>query len=168
MATPAQSVAEFGGWKLTQVPAGWEQVPGFGLRCGPAGASSIGFQQEPLSPEMSLQQYGEVQIQIMQNVVPAAEAKGPKSSNWTGAEEAIEMAWRLLQGDRQFIVVQIFAKRLGQVGIATFTTTDIELASVGPAFRVVREKLTFQPEPLPQPEPPAIEQAGAQPGGSPR
>lgn len=163
MTSPEQPAAQFGGWKLGQVPAGWEQVPGLGLRCGPAGVSSIGFRQEPMNPEMSLQQYGEVQTQIMRNIVPGIEAKGPKPSSWSGAEEALEMAWRLVEGNRQFIVVQILAKALGQVGIATFTTTDADLASAGPGFRVVREKLTFQPDPLPQPETPATAEPHVQP-----
>jgi len=147
---PAATVVEFGGWKLHHVPSGWEFVPGFGLR---QGFSSIGFQQEPLSPEMSLQQYAEVQIQIMSNIAAGVQPNGPNQSSWQGAEEALDMGWRLNEGDRHFIVFQILAKSLGQVGIATFATTDSEFQHVSPVFRAVRAQLAFQPDPLPPPEP---------------
>ncbi len=164
MTSPTQPAAEFGGWKLGQLPAGWEQVPGFGLRLG---LSSVGFQQEPLSPEMSLQQYAEVQIQIMSNIAAGVQPNGPHRSNWQGAEEALDMGWRLNEGDRHFIVVQILAKALGQVGIATFATTDAEFSNASVAFRAVREQLVFQPDPLPKPEA-AAEQPGVQPAGTPQ
>ncbi len=149
--SPAQPVAEFGAWKLATIPPGWEVVPGFGLRRAQGGASSIGFREEPLPPGMSLAQYGESQTQALKQLVPALQAKKPAPSSWSGAEEALEMAWRLIEDDRQYLIVQVFAKTLDQVGIATFTTTDLEFAAAGPGFRSVREMMKFKPEPLPEP-----------------
>src|SRR4051812_45358520 len=123
MASPAQPIVQFGGWKLTLVPPGWEQEPGFGLR---RGSSSISFQQEPLSPQISLQQYAEAQIEAMSSIAAGVQPNGPHRSSWQGAEEALDMGWRLDEGEHYFLIVQIVAKSLGQVGIATFATTDTE------------------------------------------
>ena len=146
----AVTVVEFGGWKLHHVPPGWDFVQGFGLRHG---YSSIGFQQEPLSAEMSLQQYAEVQVQIMSNIAAGVQPNGPHRSSWQGAEEAVDMGWRLNEGEHHFLVVQILAKALGQVGIATFATTDTEFQNASPVFRAVRDQLAFKPDPLPPPPP---------------
>ena len=141
-----QPAFAFGGWRIAQVPPGWEPVPGFGLRLGD---SSIGFEQEPLSPEVTLQQYAEMRVEIMAGLAAGIHPIGPNHSSWQGAEEALDMGWKLDEGDRQFLVVQILAKSLGQVGIATFATTDAEFAHASPAFRAVRDQLVFQPDPLP-------------------
>lgn len=133
------------------MPSGWEHVPGFGLRRTRTPGTSVGFRQEALPPEMSLQDYAKVQLQIMEKVLPAMEGKGPYPSSWPGAEEAVELMWRLTEPQRQFLVVQIYAKALGQVGIVTFTTTNAEFAEAASDFRAVREQLAFQPQPLPAP-----------------
>ncbi len=118
-------------------------MPGFGLRLG---FSNIGFQQEPLPAEMSLLQYAHAQIQTMSSIAAGVQPNGPHVSSWQGAEEALDRGWRLTETENQFVIVQIIARAVGQVGIATFMTTAADLATTATEFRAVREKLEFKPD----------------------
>ncbi len=135
-----------GSWHLEAVPAGWEILPGYGVRRVEAGvfASVLVLAEERLTPGTPLAKYVTNQIQAAKVLFPNPIIKGPDAFAVPGATEALRLGVSYITRSGQTAVhFQIYATDGEQAGNATFTTIKEELPNIGTALGELFRGLRF-------------------------
>jgi pSer/pThr/pTyr-binding forkhead associated (FHA) protein len=138
-----------GSWSFGAVPSGWETIEQHGIRRVGQNVfpSNAVVSEEPLPAGKTLQEYVDLQTQILQSLVPELKAEAPIPANVAGAEEALDVQIRHTTEDGRLVLQrQLYAKAKQFVGVLTLTTLQSELPAVQSAFESILSHAIFSPQ----------------------
>jgi hypothetical protein len=144
--SPYPAILRVGGWGFGSVPQGWEAQEGMGLRLAgnPSFCATMTAVEEPLSPELPLEQYIENQIRLAQAQVPGIEAVSPSKARLQGAEEALALSVTSpAPGGGRVVQRQLYALAAGVVGVLTVTFLDSQEQTLRDALAEALQGLSF-------------------------
>lgn len=126
-----------GGWQFAAPPAGWEAVPGAGLRRSEPGRfpSNVAISTDQLPGGVSLASWVEGQQALMRNRLSEPRFQGPSPASLADAEEAVTLEIEHgVEGGIRVHQRQIYARCGERVSIVTFTTDGADARAVEAAF----------------------------------
>lgn len=125
------------GWRFDVQPAGWEAVPGAGLRRNEQGhfASNVAISTDRLPEGDTLASWVDTQQTLMRTRLTDASFEGPSPASLAGAEEAVSVGIEHgVEGGIRVHQRQIYARFGQRVSIVTFTTDGADAREVEAAF----------------------------------
>jgi hypothetical protein len=143
--SPFPAELQIGGWGFASLPQGWELIEGIGLRL----ASEQGFIPTISAGEgqmpngLSLDQYIDLQVQLIRENVKGSETQGPINARVQGAEEAKALLVKSPSPAGTVVQRQIYAVHSGLVGVFTVSMLESQAPRVNPAAATVVSGLSF-------------------------
>lgn len=125
------------GWSFSDPPAGWEKVPGAGLRRSEPGRfpSNVTVSSDELPPRRTLSSYVESQLALMRFRLSEPRFEGPTPATLAGAQEAVSLGIEhAVEGGLRVLQRQLYARLSRRVFIFTFTTDGADAREVEAAF----------------------------------
>ena len=113
-----------GGWTFGKPPAGWEAVPGAGLRLNQKGQfqSNVVVAPDELGEDETLEAYIVRQRAALESVLADVKFDGPVRKTLPGAEEVLELVLQFTLHDTAIVQRQLYTRRARQVSVITLTT----------------------------------------------
>lgn len=142
--TPANPLV-VAGWQFAAPPAGWEPVPGAGLRRNEPGhfPSNVAISTDELPGGDSLASWVETQQTLMRTRLTEPRFEGPSPASLAGAEEALSVGIEHeVEGGIRVRQRQIYARFGRRVSIVTFTTDGADVREVEAAFEIILRGLS--------------------------
>lgn len=133
------------GWTFPEPPAGWERVPGAGLRRSEPGRfpSNVTVSSDELPPGRTLASYVESQLALMRFRLSETRFEGPWPATLAGTQEAVSLeVGHAVEGGLRVLQRQLYARLDQRVFIFTFTTDGTDAGDVEAAFDSIARGLS--------------------------
>jgi hypothetical protein len=132
------------GWTFGNPPAGWEAIPGAGLRHNQTGCfpSNVVVVADDLPERVTLEAYIERQVTAMRAHLREPRFVRPAPATLAGAEEVIELGVEhTAEGGTAVVQRQLYARRGRRISVVTLTTIATDADGMRPVFDAILRRM---------------------------